>query len=233
LESLSSVENACFKDSLKILTLNSCQVDENNLETIMLKIRPKFENLSKLYLFNNKIQSIHRIENKIKNNDDAEFVPSKSLRILDLYGNPIFKKMKISPEEKTAILSFLQSCSSIHNIGGFKRSNYGSDIESALRINHAGRSNLVKGGTAGSGDRRSLPLSMWPIVLVRAYENSYEIYDLVDTDVDVVKILEGTPSVSMIYSVMDWLVVPIGIGTMVSIAATTSVMHLLVVPIGI
>jgi hypothetical protein len=153
LESLSSVEDACFKDSLKIISLNTCQVDNNNLETIMLKIRPKFENLSKLYLFNNKIQIIHHIVNKIKNNDDAELLPSKSFRILDLYGNPIFKMMKDYPEEKTAMLTFLQSWCSIHNIGGYERSNYDSDIEYALRINHAGRSNIVKRGTDGSGDR--------------------------------------------------------------------------------
>ena len=182
LESLSSVEDVCFKDSLKVLSLKHCQVDENNLEIIMLKIRPKFENLSKLGLHDNNIQSIHQTVNKIKNNDDAEFVPSKSLRILDLSGNPIFEKMKDSPEEKTAMLSFLQSCSSIHNIGGYKRSNYDSDIEHTLRINHAGRSNIVKGDTDSSGDRRSLPLSMWPTVLVRAYEKSYQIYDMASTD---------------------------------------------------
>jgi hypothetical protein len=182
LESFSSIEDVCFKDSLKVLSLKHCQGDENNLEIIMSKICPKFENLSKLGLHDNNIQSIHQTVNKIKNNDDAEFVPSKSLRILDLYRNPIFEKMKDSPEEKTAMLSFLQSCSSIHNIGGYKRSNYDSDIEHALRINHAGRSNIVKGDTDGSGDRRSLPLSMWPTVLVRAYEKSYQIYDMATTD---------------------------------------------------
>jgi hypothetical protein len=182
LESLSSVEDICFKDCLKVLSLKNCQVDENSLEIVMLKIRPKFENLSKLGLHDNNIQSIHQTVNKIKNNDDAEFFPSKSLRILDLSGNPIFEKMKDSPEEKTDMLSFLQSCSSIHNIGGCKRSNYDSDIEYLLRINHAGRSNIVKGDTDGSGDRRSLPLSMWPTVLVRAYEKSYQIYDMASTD---------------------------------------------------
>jgi len=183
LEYFSSVEDVCFKDSLKILSLNGCQVDENDLEIIMLKIRPKFENLSKLGLHDNNIKSIHQTVNRIKNNDDAEFIPSKSLRILDLSENPIFGKMKDSPEEKTDMLSFLQSCSSIHNIGGYKRSNnYDSEIEFALRINHAGRSNIVKGDTDGSGDRRSLPLSMWPTVLVRAYETSYQIYDMARTD---------------------------------------------------
>jgi hypothetical protein len=169
LEFLCSVDDLCFKDSLKRLSSNNCHLDENNLDTIMLKIRPKFENLSNLDLRDNNIQNMHPLLNKIKNNDDAEFVPSKPLRILDLYENPIFEQMKDDPEEKTDMLSFL--CRSIYNIGGYERSHYDSKIN--------------KGGTDGSGDRRSLPLSMWPsTVLVRAHENSDQIYNLADTDDD-------------------------------------------------
>jgi hypothetical protein len=106
------------------------------------------------------------------NNDTTEFVPLKSLRILNLRLNPIFEKMKEeNPKEKTAILRFHQSYNSICNIGGYIKQHYDSDIEYALNINHAGRKRIVE-GSAGtcSADERSLrfPLSMWPTVLKRA-----------------------------------------------------------------
>ena len=46
---------------------------------------------------------------------------------------------------------------------------YGSDVEYALRINHAGRS-IVEGG--GGHHVGSIPLSLWPTILERAYEES-------------------------------------------------------------
>jgi hypothetical protein len=170
----------CFQESLKYLGMQNCQVNDTIFETIMFKICPKFEKLSELRLHFNQIKTIQNIVNKIKSNNTTEFVPLKSLRILNLRLNPIFEKMKEeNPKEKTAMLSFLQSYNSICNIGGYIKQHYDSDIEHALDINHAGRKRIVE-GSAGtcSADGRSLrfPLSMWPTVLECAYENSFQIY---------------------------------------------------------
>jgi hypothetical protein len=58
---------------------------------------------------------------------------------------------------------------------------YDSDIEYELRINHAGRNRIVESSAGArrhsSDDGRSFfPESLWPAVLARAYENSYQIY---------------------------------------------------------
>ena len=168
----------CFQESLKYLGVQNCQVDENIFETIMFKICPKFEKLSELRLHYNQIKTIQNIVNKIKNNDTTEFVPLKSLRILNLRLNPIFEKMREEdPKEKTAMLKFLQSYNSICNIGGYIKQHYDSEIEYALNINHAGRKRIVE-ASALSANGRSLrfPLSIWPTVLERAYEISFQMY---------------------------------------------------------
>jgi len=77
------------------------------------------------------------------------------------------------PEEKTAMLSFLKSCSSICELDcvGLYPNFAGlyPDVACALRINYAGR-NLVEGWGDSDGDRVLLPLSVWPIVLERAVD---------------------------------------------------------------
>jgi len=65
------------------------------------------------------------------------------------------------------LLSFLRIYNNIYNIGGFSEGDYSSDVEYALRINHAGRSIVEGGGCVGS-----IPLSLWPTILVRAHEKS-------------------------------------------------------------
>jgi hypothetical protein len=98
--------------------------------------------------------------------NDTGFVPSKPLRILSLRWNPIFKKMKNDREEKLVILSFLKLFSTIFNLGFLKCDyddiigDYDSDIEYALRINHArrrsarveGSTSSAAGSAAGSND---------------------------------------------------------------------------------
>lgn len=99
------------------------------------------------------------------------------------------KKMKEDPKEKVAMLRFLESYNVIHTIvvyGDFDCSygsdieddfdySYDSDIEYVLRINHAGRS-IVECSNRKEDHRPSLPLSLWPIVLERAYKKSGHIY---------------------------------------------------------
>jgi hypothetical protein len=168
---LCSVEDACFKYSIKRLNMQNCKMDENILETIMAKICPKFVNLSELRLHsNNQIKTIQNIVNKIENNDTTEFVP------LNLCSNPIFEKMKEGdPEEKMAMLSFLQSCNSIYNIGGSMRYRCDTDIKYALRINHAGRKRIVE-GSAGTRSLRRFPLSMWPTLIRKVLPNLLQQY---------------------------------------------------------
>jgi hypothetical protein len=63
-------------------------------------------------------------------------------------------------------------CDYVDGIGDY--GDYDADTEYALRINHARRrSTIVEGGSTSA----TLPLSMWPTVLERAYEHSYQIYD--------------------------------------------------------
>jgi hypothetical protein len=144
---------------------------DDNLFTILLcEIIQKFPKLRKLDLSNNEIRSIQPVADKIKM--DASLLPSKSLRILNLADNCImcflYDHLVKDPKEKAAVLSFLKSCSSIHELewGGILCD---PDLEYASRINHAGR-NLVEGW--GDSDRVLLPLSVWHIVLEQAYVES-------------------------------------------------------------
>ena len=82
-------------------------------------------------------------------------VISKSLRLLDISGNPMMEKIEDDPKEKEAMLSLLETFNSIYNLEGCSVHSYDSDVEYALRINHAGR-RIVE---CGRGDR-PLPLSV-------------------------------------------------------------------------
>jgi hypothetical protein len=96
--------------------------------------------------------------------------PSKVLQVLNLYDTPVMEKMKEDPKEREAVLSLLKTRSSICNLGGRKKDDYPADVECALRFNHAGRNVTF--------DDKSIPLSLWPIILERAYEKSNNrIYD--------------------------------------------------------
>jgi len=132
-------------------------------------VLPRFPNLSTLDLDGNSIGSLQPIVDRIKNkNDKACFVSNTLLRTLNLYWNPIMYKVKESPEVEAALLSFLETYNTISNLGTH---NYGSDVEYALRINHAGQG-ILEGGCCV----RYIPLSVWPIVLARAYDRSDKIY---------------------------------------------------------
>lgn len=164
LDFLSSIEDTSFKDNLKVLSMERCGLNDNDFKTIMSKIRPKFNNLVEIDLRWNNIQTVQHTVNEIKN--------IKSLRVLNLNWNPILRKMEKDPEERKVMLSFLKINNTLHNIGGpYYGPYYDPEIEYALRINTAGRS-IIEGSASGSGGR-SLPLSMWPTVLERAYYANY------------------------------------------------------------
>ncbi|OEU06938.1 hypothetical protein FRACYDRAFT_265309 [Fragilariopsis cylindrus CCMP1102] len=175
---LSASNAVCFQDTIKNLEFYAMHLNDQDLETLVLDILPSFPNISSLNLFANEIHSIKPILDRIK--DDVTFSPSKSIRIMNLINNPITEKMKKYPMEKDAFLSFLRVFKTIHNLGSSGScccehgcdDLYGSDIEFALRINHAGRS-LVEFDEGDNNDKgRAVPLSLWPTLLERSYAKS-------------------------------------------------------------
>jgi len=161
----------CLQSNLEEFRIKRCELNDNQLETLLFEVLPRFPNMNSLDLILNEIQSVESVVDRLRS-DKTCFI-SKSIRYLNLQHNPIMKKMMIEgdPKETAAILSFLQTFNTVCNLGGCKGGDYDPDVEYALRINHAGR-NIVE----GSGDR-PLPLSVWPIVLERSFEKSGHIYE--------------------------------------------------------
>ena len=169
-----------FQDSLKHLGMENCNLDGEMFQTLLFEIRPKFPNLFCLDLRHNIIESIKPVVDRIKN--DNYRIATKSLQFLNLHRNPLLKKMQYRqypnrhqrhPIEKAAMLSFLESYSTVYYLGDKYLFRLDPDIECALRINHAGRKIVVEnGGSGSSGGSRSLPPSLWPTILERAYEKS-------------------------------------------------------------
>ena len=154
--SLRNIDNVRFQDSLKYLGMENCNLDGEMFQTLLFEIRPKFPNLFCLDLRFNIIESIKPVVDRIKN--DNYRIATKSLHFLNLYRNPIFKKMKTDPIEKAAMLSFLKSYNTVYYLGDKYLFRLDPDIECALRINHAGRKIVAKkGGSGSSGGSRSLP----------------------------------------------------------------------------
>lgn len=180
-----------FRNKLGVLRLVRCRLEENQAGAIIQNILPTFPNLKSLSLCYNKIKSVRAIVERIKN--DSTGVRSKSLHTLNLEENDIMKIIKKQPKEKAALLDLLRILPTIYRIGWMSEAKYyDSDVQSLLRINHAGRY-LLEGHTnnnstnAGnstgeqirvSGYQQSLlpPLSLWPIILNRAYEKSKDVF---------------------------------------------------------
>jgi len=94
------------------------------------------------------------------------------------------KKMKEDTAQTATMLSFLEIFNTIYNLGGDKKADYGSDIDYALRKNISGRRIIVNGHNnggdnddGGNNSRSIVPLSLWPTILVQAYEKSEAVYD--------------------------------------------------------
>lgn len=162
--------NVCFKESLKQITMDDCKVNNNQFETLLFDILPRFPNVFSLDLGHNKIQSIKPIVDRIENDDNCS-IP-KSIRVVVLTDNPIVENVKEDQKEKAALLSLLRSFDAISSLGDWYPGDYDSDVEYALRTNHAGRS-IIEGG---NNDGRSLPLSVWPALLERAFDKSADIH---------------------------------------------------------
>jgi hypothetical protein len=161
-------DNISFRDTLECLTIAECKLDENHFETIWIDIVPKLPKVSSLNLFLNNIQSVGSFVDKMKSDTKSCFPSNKAVRSLLLLPNPILDNIKDDPEEKAALVSFLQRFHTIWDIYGFHTESNDSDIDYELRINHAGRK-ILEDGSVGS---RSLPLSLWSTILERSYKKS-------------------------------------------------------------
>ena len=179
-----NIDSVRFQDSLKYHGMEYCNLDGEIFETLLFEIGPKFPNLFCLDLRHNIIESVKPVVDRIKN--DNYRIATKSLQFLNLHRNPLLKKMQYQqypnrhhnhhqqhPIEKAAMLSFLESYNTVCFLGDKWLFKLDPDIECALRTNHAGRKIVAKkGGSGSSGGSRSLPPSLWPTILERAYEKS-------------------------------------------------------------
>jgi hypothetical protein len=176
LDFLVTVEETRFKDNLKMLTLDSCNLECKPFgplfQTLMLNILPRFPKMVALNLCNNNIKSIHPVVVDMLENERK--IPS-TLCVLGLYGNPVMENIKDDPKEKEAVMSLLKTFNMIYNLGGACFCPNDTDIDYELSMNHAGRDRVVGEGV-GNGDR-SIPLSLWPKILERAYEKFHQIHD--------------------------------------------------------
>jgi hypothetical protein len=168
-----TVNEKRFQDNLLTICMGFCSFEEEptpvvtRFDTIISKIHPRFPNLRSIQLDYNGIESIQPIVEKF---ETEQKVPS-SLRVLSLYVNPVLKNIKDDPKERAAAMSLLKICNTIYSLGGRIKEDYPSDIEYELRINHAGRNAVAV------NDDRPIPISLWPTILERAYENSHQIYE--------------------------------------------------------
>jgi hypothetical protein len=170
-----------FQNKLKSLTMNKCSIDGNRFAILLLEILPGFKKVSSLDLGDNKIESVQLTVDRITKNDHPKTIP-KSLRIVDLNDNPMMKNIKKESKENTSFMSFLHSFNTIINLGGLKKSDYGPDLEYALRINHAGGRTVIAedGSSISNHDGSTMPalsFPVWPILLERSYARSGHIYN--------------------------------------------------------
>ena len=150
----------------------------NRFETVLFQIPQIYSALYCLNLRYNDIKSTQVVFNRIKN--DANCFISKSLSVLCLEDNPCSINIKKDRKKKAAILTILKTFKNLFYIDSYTMREdapeyFDSDVVKLLHANHAGRS-IIEG--AGGGSRSPLiPLSIWPTIIVRAYERSEDIYD--------------------------------------------------------
>jgi hypothetical protein len=174
--------NFTFQNKLKSITLEASNFDCKNLATMLLDILPNFPEVSSVDLNKNHIQSVQPTLDRIINSNpfDLSEIP-RSLFRFDLGRNYIMTKMKKgNSKENKALVKFLKKFPTIYNLGGSKKSDYTSDVEYALRINHAGGRHTS--GSSEDSKTPALPFSPWPSVLEISYKQSGRIYDATDDD---------------------------------------------------
>jgi hypothetical protein len=110
-------DNLSFRDTLQCLTIADCKLNENHFETIWTDILPKLPKVSSLSLSLNNIQSVRFFVDRMQISDMVSCLPSnKAVRSLLLHPNPVLDNIKKDPDEKAALLSFLQRFHTIWDI---------------------------------------------------------------------------------------------------------------------
>ncbi|OEU08726.1 hypothetical protein FRACYDRAFT_249628 [Fragilariopsis cylindrus CCMP1102] len=167
-------DNLCFRHSLTTIQMRYCKLNEDDLKRLLFEIRERFPNLHTLGINCNNIESLCGIGDRIK---QVPFIPNNKLLRLNLNRNPIFKQICVplnatkDPKEIAALVTLLDKFDGISNLGAYSCQKYEPKIEYALRINIAGRKELIRGKSS-----RIINRALWPLILVRAYKNSSEIY---------------------------------------------------------
>ena len=180
-------DDLCFRHSLTTIRMRDCKLNEDDLKQLIFEIRERFPNLHTLDISENKIKSLCGIGDRIKQDP---LIPDNKLCTLNLKHNPIWKQtwkcnqchLTMEPKEIAALVTLLDKFNGISNLGAYWNQKYEPKIEYALRINKAGRKELMRGkssrmsNNADDEDKPIMNRALWPLILERAYKNSSEIY---------------------------------------------------------
>jgi hypothetical protein len=202
-------DDLCFTKSLTKIAIIGSKLNEGDLEILMLDIRERFPNLRRINVRANNIKSLVGIEDRIKkirsssssssssrlvlsNNNLNELNLRDNHSILDcaisqtnwFYSDTgtLFttKDRKEMSKGKSALLTLLNTFNGISNLCYSPLSSYHSDVEYALRINHAGRTFISNGeissGTTATSTAPVINNALWPLILERAYKKSEAIF---------------------------------------------------------
>lgn len=171
LKLLGTLDFRC-RETLKHIRANGCQMEDSDFSRLLLDVLPRFRNVHTLDVKRNNIESIVPTADRLLSDKRHDCV-SKSLRRLYFYSNPIVNELlEEAASETKALLRILERLKTIGDIGITAHlicfaNLYNRDIQYALRINNAGRC-LVE----VDPDATSFPLSVWPLVLERAFRKS-------------------------------------------------------------
>jgi hypothetical protein len=183
-------DDLCFGHSLTTIKMKCCNLNEDDLERLIFEIRERFPNLHTLDISGNSIESLCGIGDRIK---QAPLIPGNKLCKLNLNFSPIWEQICADgnwgtpnvtkdPKEIAALVTLLDKFDGISNLGACWFQKYEPKIEYALRINIAGRKELMRGkssrrsNNADDEDEPIMNRALWPLILERAYNNSSEIY---------------------------------------------------------
>ncbi|OEU23307.1 hypothetical protein FRACYDRAFT_233479 [Fragilariopsis cylindrus CCMP1102] len=196
-------DDLCFRHNLTTIHMRDCKLNDDDLKQLVFEIRERFPNLHTLNVSFNNIKSLCGISDRIKQDPS---IPNNELCKLNLRLNPIWKQIcgkynpiwkqiydddgggdtlnaTKDPKEIAALVTVLDKFDGISNLGAHSSHKYEPKIEYALRINIAGRKELMRGkssrrsNNADDEDKPIMNRALWPLILERAYSNSSEIYN--------------------------------------------------------
>lgn len=177
LDDLRSSFCAC-RNTLTSIDLSYSMCTQDELSVLLVDVVPKLPNLVHINMSGNKIQSFQRIAERIQKTratTDSRSQCCHSLQILDLSWNTVMTKIMNNAKEKAALMTILGAYKGLYNIGNnINIKEYPSDMRYQLSMNHAGR-RLTETHCLCN---KTIPTSLLPHVLERAFERSRDIYPL-------------------------------------------------------